>query len=529
MKELVFRDKKRATETEQAKPGRRSPKATGKLYGAKGDRVALTAPNTLGDVQYALQLPIQTQAACFFMANFATVPDQATSAGFMEFLVPMQKTFPLPLHFELAFDACALASLNNRHIQDATLRKRALDKYVKALASLSLVVRDPLASKDFTALASTLLCSLFEHITGLDHEFSAWSAHIDGAIQLVQNIGREELLQTELGRAIFGAVRLQMIIKSVGFVNDKRLPLEWWTEGVFGDKTALECERLMLGFLDLRWKVGNLLSKPSSNTNVQLGYMIMKCQVQDAKFVEWTINLPDYYKYETLGWADDVADDMADDMADRFYRKLDVFPGRIDDYSRGRGTLSVWNMMRVGRIGLSTLIIRCAAQMSSLSDYRTTPAYASAVQTCTEAAADIIASVPCGLGWCPTSGRPSAQFVCGDDDASKGLHGVRLMMSLAIVHSLDYLTVAQRSYIQGRLQYIGTHLGIHRAAALCQVTPSRQPNPWESILTLVQISLRVPSMRIARDSRRAASPTGGSKSFTSFGFPVGPIHTSTTA
>ncbi|KAG7105287.1 hypothetical protein HYQ44_016599 [Verticillium longisporum] len=147
-------------------------------------------------------------------------------------------------------------------------------------------------------------------------------------------------------------------------------------------------------------------------------------------------------------------------------------------------------MARVCRLILASVIVRCAAWVCSPVDYRTTPEYASAARTCVDTITDIVASVPYQLGW--HLKRPEVMeranlsgFACGVEDALKGLPGYFLTWPLAILHGQDYTTDAQRSWIVGRLKFIGDELGVKYAHLLSQ------------------IQIRIPSMLIRRDGLMA--------------------------
>jgi hypothetical protein len=176
----------------------------------------------------------------------------------------------------------------------------------------------------------------------------------------------------------------------------------------------------------------------------------------------------------------------------------EVFPGRIDAY-QDLWVVSVWNLMRCSRIILASLIVRCAAWVCAPVDYRTTPEYATAARTCVDNITDIISSVPYQLGW--FSNRRElleranlSAFGCGEEDALKGLPGYFLTWPLTCVQGQDYTTDAQRAWVKGRLQFIGSHLGVRYAHVLRQ------------------LNIRVPSMLIRRDGLMA-NPYPGAYNF----------------
>lgn len=122
---------------------------------------------------------------------------------------PLLRAGSLLPHFKLAFDACALACLNNRVGTGNDFDKQALGCYTKALAASFAALRDPAAVKQ-----DAILLSLFENITAKSLGMFAWSSHIEGSIELVKTRGPEQL-KIKTGLDLFMAVRVQMIIHSV--------------------------------------------------------------------------------------------------------------------------------------------------------------------------------------------------------------------------------------------------------------------------------------------------------------------------
>lgn len=163
-----------------------------------------------GTIQSMPRVPVEDQAACHFISNFVLVPHQGSVRGFLDFVMPLMRIDGTPQHFKYAFDACALASLNNRVGTGNHFEKEALGKYTKALSATSSALRDPEVTKQDATLASVLLLGLFENITAKHVGMLAWGSHIEGAVQLAKARGRKQL-RTKVGLAMFIAVRTQMV------------------------------------------------------------------------------------------------------------------------------------------------------------------------------------------------------------------------------------------------------------------------------------------------------------------------------
>lgn len=477
----------------------------------------------------------------------------------MDFVVPLLKADKVPVHYKYAFEACALASLNNGVGNRNHFEKQALGKYTKALSTTFAALRDPEVAKEDTTLAAVLLLGLFENITAKTMGMLAWGSHIEGAIQLAKARGRKQL-RTKVGLNMFVAVRTQMvsppllpmheaincllssssvpppstsvarrltnvqIIHSMSTAKAAGMDASWWIEDAVRDRHASECQRLCIKIGELRCEVNRLLTTaPRTPDNMEIIIdVIRRCQVQDQACARWCRNLPDYFQCKTATWEDNVPNGD--------YTKAEVYPGRVDVYN-DTWVATIWNMLRCGRIILNSIIVRCAAWVCAPVDYRTTPEYANAARTTVDIVTDVISSVPYQLGWfCKRKDLLDranlSTFACGEDDSSKGLSGYFMTWPLGFIHSLDYLTDSQRIWVRGRLQYIGTHLGVRYALLLTQVSPrlrtrwppsfcvhliacsdlfghylkySPIPPKPSILLTSPQLNIRIPSMLICRD------------------------------
>jgi hypothetical protein len=183
-------------------------------------------------------------------------------------------------------------------------------------------------------------------------------------------------------------------------------------------------------------------------------------------------NLPEDRKPRTMAWGPPVPSGG--------YGAAEVFPGRADLYP------DIWisgllNMLRVSRLALTTVTVRCVAALHSPADYRTTPEYAEAARTSTDMISEIIASVPFHLGW--HLDRPEVLRRVGVEPESSAtgytngvystLAGYFVTFPLGWIRSQDYCSDSQRQWINGRLRYIDKVLGIRYAHVISMVWPLR--------------------------------------------------------
>lgn len=488
--DLVFRNETQATERRARRASKKA--LTQKTTTEKSDSSSpeLEVSPTFSDdikspleqaVVSSLNVPVEHQATCHFIANFILLPSEG-DRGFMDFIIPLLKQDSSG-HLQHAFNACSIAYLNNRGGMGGRFSDKALHEYTKALNGTNAALRSTDSQLSDSTLAAVLLLGLFESITAKQIGMLNWGSHTEGAIQLVKARGKKQL-KTKIGIQLFVAVRTQMIIHSLTSGTAPIMGAEWWIDDAARDSTAAKCHRLMIKTGELRAEVTRLMNsfaRTPSNIEIMLD-MIRKVQTVDQEVVAWMRNVPEEWRFVTVAWEDHVPGGD--------YARAEVFPGRIDLY-RDFYIASVWNTARTARLIHASLVVRCAAWVCSPVDYRTTPEYATAARTCVDTITDVIASVPFHLGWhlgkrhILQKAQLDGNFACGDEAHVKSLAGYFLTWPLICLNSQDYTTDAQRAWIHGRLAYIGNELGVKYAHILRQ------------------LQIRIPSMLIRRDGLMA--------------------------
>ena len=83
--------------------------------------------------------------------------------GFLEYLLPLLRPEKLDMHLQHAFNACAMAHLNNRvNSGRERIGEKALMEYTRALRTTNNALRDPRLQKSDATLAAVLLLGMFE-------------------------------------------------------------------------------------------------------------------------------------------------------------------------------------------------------------------------------------------------------------------------------------------------------------------------------------------------------------------------------
>ncbi|EXV00173.1 Zn(2)-Cys(6) zinc finger domain protein [Metarhizium robertsii] len=423
-------------------------------------------------------LSAETIAPCYFHFNFIVTPHQRIIRGFNEYMALIAANRSQLPQFDHVFNACAMASLSQQAADGRYLRAKALESYTSALAATSTALWDPTQTLQDETLASVLLLALFENITAASSSLVAWYSHIEAAVRIVKARGSKQL-RTKVGSDMFVAVRTFMIIHSLTTGSPLASGIAWCTADSTYDDYASQCEQFCVRTVELNAHVSELLASISRTPKDmdRVKDVIQQCHSLDQHFVRWTDAVPDEFRWETVDWQVYVPHDD--------YANADVFPGRVDVYADSWIAI-VWTMARWSRIVLLSVLVRATAWLHLPKDYRSTQEYATAARLCTETITDVIASVPYQLGYVSNPHKSSTKTrqsgaKRGDSTVQRSMTAVLLAWALNGLQSQDHVTEAQRVWIKGRLNVIGTHLGIGYGTLLAK------------------LNIRVPSMLIRRD------------------------------
>ena len=108
-----------------------------------------------------LSVPVDQQAACFFLSNFVIVPHHGTLRGYLSFALPFLESNKPNLAVKSAFSAVALAAFGTRPSSKALLPK-ADSSYYTALKEINATLKNPTMATDDSSLAAILMLSMFE-------------------------------------------------------------------------------------------------------------------------------------------------------------------------------------------------------------------------------------------------------------------------------------------------------------------------------------------------------------------------------
>ena len=269
------------------------------------------------------------------------------------------------------------------------------------------------------------------------------------------------------------------------------------------DSFAAASQKLALRTATLRAHAAECMASTSERSPENVARIMdlaQQASAIDHDCAAWEAGVPAEWRFQTVAWYDKIPEGND-------YGRSPVFPGKVDAY-RDVYIVSVWNFVRIIRLCLASISVRCAAWACAPADYRTTSQYAAAARTCSGIIADVIASVPYFLGAQSNNGHPLGQtfassnfgstsprfalttsgsssagtttfeheptpglgFVCGDEKGLKGLAGYLMAWPLSNINCQDFTTDNQRAWVLGRLKYISNELGVRYAGFLAEVS-----------------------------------------------------------
>ncbi|KAL2068930.1 hypothetical protein VTL71DRAFT_15268 [Oculimacula yallundae] len=409
-----------------------------------------------------LTTPLSQQASCYFLANFVLVPEVGSARGHLDFVLPLLKQSQPPQSLVLAFTAVTLAALGTRPNSKALLPTADL-WYLKALKETKSALQDPKIASTDSTLAAVMLMAAFEQLTPSRMKVGGWSSHIDGAVAVMKSRTLEQW-RTPVGKRLFIAVRAHMAVHSIAQSKAINTGVDWL--GVVADDPIIQTfDAANLKMAQLRADndlVTTVKTRSAENIENVLK-LLRRAESLDQEYVEWTKSLPPAWQINTVAWADGDIPDLATSM---------IHPGRIDSYGE------LWmaykhNIARGCRLFIWTTILRCVAWLGNDSDYRLTPEYTTASQTCRPIIEDVVASVPYFFGWnrgIDPAMNDLSNFACGEPNPTtvKPLAGIFAMWPIFAAASSDFASPSQRLFLKGKLKHVVEHMGINQARIMFQ-------------------------------------------------------------
>lgn len=394
-----------------------------------------------------------------FFSNFVIVPrDRSLSRGYLDGLEDLLATAGQGSEVVRATRIVALASAANTSGSHDLLH-RAQTEYADTLLAFKKLLHDATRCHTDEALMTAALLGLYEMMVATEPYPNAHSAHIRGVSAI--------LCTRNLNLDLLPGVRLFRCFKS--FVSSS-LPLDVRTHDLPSSQPSSIAEPftqnldvLMLQLRKLLQRGSKILSDPEAS-KAALGSLKQQASLLNKEFYLWPLCLPKEWAPQTLGILKKTIHSTDTDL-----ENMPFWPGKVDSYF-DLYVVAVWNTYREARLKLLQVVADCSERLRAANHSQERPLPLQKLQNeiqglvddlCASIPFHLIADLPCCL---QSSGTIDNLHAPG-----KALGGLVLMYPLYVASILPLVPVDQRTWMKGRLRWIGKHMGIRQAIMLANV------------------------------------------------------------
>ncbi|KAJ5493549.1 hypothetical protein N7463_009636 [Penicillium fimorum] len=204
-----FRDQSEDVIRKSQQPTRK--KRTGATSTSSISNTSTSSVQNVTPLRNSLVYPVQELGKAHIFVNYVT---GGPCGGHMSYLLPLVKDTRNSPVLTTALAAVGLAALSNIRLSPRMMLQ-ARKEYTTALSQTNYALRDPVLSKRDDTLAAVVLLGMFEVMTCSDDSFiDRWIQHMDGARNLIEHRGSEQLTRQE-GLGLFTNLRAQISIGQI--------------------------------------------------------------------------------------------------------------------------------------------------------------------------------------------------------------------------------------------------------------------------------------------------------------------------
>ncbi|KAL8822215.1 MAG: hypothetical protein Q9191_007046 [Dirinaria sp. TL-2023a] len=308
-------------------------------------------------------------AVCMFFSHIVSVPRHPeTVRNFLECVLPLYR---VTAHGSLLHQAVSCVSLavvggSPLNLEECILSRRIFGKALKATRR---AINDPQESVNDETLMAVLLLSLYERIMAVSENASMSCSHDAGAVALVKHRGKRLNTKSKVAAMLFNAVHSQIV--SLRGPLDGTLPIEGANfpkvEHALDEPVAIgndlaDClalvdgvpqtagSRLNLvctGLIDLRRDAESILG--NNRLQAQIPRLLADAIEVNQQLFEWADSVPpELHKAAAKSF----------ETPQHIPREQFMYEGTIDVYL-DLPTLQIWNLYRVTKIRVLTIILKC--------------------------------------------------------------------------------------------------------------------------------------------------------------------------
>ncbi|KAK8227515.1 hypothetical protein HDK77DRAFT_448540 [Phyllosticta capitalensis] len=419
-------------------------------------------------VHSGIQTSIETQATSFFFQNFVLLPQKSNTVdSFLNVLVPYYNSANISSALHLATNAVSLSAFSN-YPGRGPMSQEAARAYGKALRKVGEALQNPASAATDETILSILLFALYESIMSTNDSITAWKNHVTGAVTLTKLRGADGFLSDQ-SRKIFLAVRAMMLSSAI----QKCIPLEDFPSStgwhVKDERPPNRLTLLSMGLPNIRARLKEILDMPNGPNKVSEARTLVEAAKKvDKELESWLPWLPDSWLPRTVAVVHDLGPDVL--QAERWLGPVHVYP---DVYAA-----HVINDYRICRITTQSVALAAWSVVSpDLSDPEAIAGTRQARFITQTLVDEVSASVPFHLEY------ELQQSTCEtgqDRDASRSLGGFLLVWHVFVCANVESISPLQRSWLQGRLSFVGRCMGVTQAQVLAMARRRDDANKFDS-------------------------------------------------
>ncbi|KAF3391370.1 hypothetical protein F1880_007677 [Penicillium rolfsii] len=293
--------------------------------------------------------PAQELAKGYLFCNYMS---GGPRADHMSYLVPLIEDSQ-NLAVNSALNAVGLAALSNIRMSPQMMLK-ARREYTAALSHTNQALQDPIKSKQDDILAAVVLLGMFEVMTCTDDSFiDRWMKHMDGAAQLIDHRGLEQLNRPE-GLRLFTQLRSQITTSRIYQERYISTSLVELTEDAKQHRQSNDVIMDNFGLIVIR--LANFCAALKDGSIADSSEIIRAALTMDAELTALFMDVPSQWHYTTKKVP------MAEGKS-----VSELFWGEYYHIYQNFTSSSVWNNYRSCRILLHELIIDTVKTTNSAS------------------------------------------------------------------------------------------------------------------------------------------------------------------
>ncbi|KAJ2971557.1 hypothetical protein NQ176_g7630 [Zarea fungicola] len=376
----------------------------------------------------------------------------------LQYLLPVVETSPRHSAITTAVNVVALATWANVRLSPKAMLK-AQSEYTIALAETNKALKCSVRCRKDETLALVVLLSIYEVIACTDEAFMGrWIAHLDGATQLIELRGPEQLTRLE-GLSLFIHLRAQIALSRIFQEKPNPPILARLTDHAAACRSPDDA--VLSHLASVVMELADLCAELKTNREYHHKDVICDAMRLDSGLFLAVLDAPKRWHYRTLKVPVEDGKPIIKGIWGEEYHEYNSL-----------GAAKMWNNYRSARIVIMELIIDIVKERDLLADAQYAFLANQCRQTLKQLVEDICASVPFYFGWCLSADEKANGG--GRWMEGTGNNGLALMWPILVAGNSGIASEEQQEWIAVCLDKIGHSMGINQAFSMARLLRERK-------------------------------------------------------